>query len=380
MLLLLQVEFKNEQPRELKTIILEYMTERFTEGKIPAITGVGKAVGRRLVTNEDIDGMLGRKKGSTDRAMRMTGTGIEQRFWVPMESYEAKQTTSDLGSEALAEAIKMAGIYNDNLKKVIVATSSPDYLGVSVAAMVQHKLGLPTTIQAYDLAAGCTGWLQAVDDGFANLQSPVGRGGPQAVIGAEIMSPVLSKKQTNTFMIFGDAAGATIIDLVPPDKGAPTNRAFVPGSDGSLAEKLSIPAGGSKYPPSQHTIDNDMHSMHMEGEIIKKNAIRRMVEVTKKALEESGVPMEEVALFIPHQANLSIIQAIAESLNFPMERVMVTIDKYGNTSSASIPTALREAWDADRIKRNDIMVVATFGAGLVYIAAVLPMVGLPKKK
>lgn len=356
------------------------MTERLREGQIPAITGIGKAVGRDVVSNEKLDELHGRKKGLTDRAMRMTGTGIEQRYWVPREGHESKQTTSDLAEEALVAGIQMAGIDKNDLKKIVVATSSPDFLGVSVAAMLQYRLGLSTNIQAYDLAAGCTGWVQALDEAFANLQSPAGRGGPQAIIGAEVISPVLSKKKLNTYMLFGDAAGATVVDLVKPDEGAPTNRAFVPGADGSLADKLNVIAGGSKYPASQYTVDNDMHSMTMEGDIIKDNAIRRMTEATKKAIEESGVPMEDVALFIPHQANLSIIQATAEGLNFPMEKVMVTIDKYGNTSSASIPTALREAWDANKIKRNDIMVVATFGAGLEYIAAVLPMVGLPKKK
>jgi len=356
------------------------MTERFKEGQIPAITGIGKAVGRKVVDNAFIDSMLGRKTGFTDRAMRMTGTGINQRYWVPREGHESKQTTSDLSAEALIQAIEMAGIDKNKLKKIVVATSSPDYMGVSTAAMVQHKLELPTNLQAYDIAAGCTGWVQAMGDAYAILQSPIGIKGPQAIIGAEVISPVLSARKDKTFILFGDAGGATIVDLVKPDQGAPTNMAFVPGADGSLADKLNVPAGGSKYPASQYTVDNDMHSMDMDQAIIRENAIRRMTEVTKKALEQSEVLMEDVALFIPHQANLSIIKSTAEGLNFPMERVMVTIGKYGNTSAASIPTALREAWDADRIKRNDIMVVATFGAGLEYIAAVLPMVGLPKKK
>jgi 3-oxoacyl-[acyl-carrier-protein] synthase-3 len=356
------------------------MTERFIEGKIPAITGIGKAAGRNIVTNADLDEMLGSKKGFVDRAMRRTGTGIEQRYWVPMENHMAQQTASDLGTEALIGAIEMGGIDKNDLRKIVVATSSPDFLGVSVAAMLQHRLGLPNNIQAYDLAAGCTGWLQATHEAYANLLSPLGMGGPQAVGGVEILSPILSKNKLNTFIIFGDAAGVTIVNLVKPDEGAPTNMAFVPGADGSLADKLNVPAGGSRYPTSQYTIENDMHSMSMEGDIIKENAITRMIEVSKKAVEKARVPMEDVALFIPHQANLSIIQSTAEGLNFPMEKVMVAIKSYGNTSAASIPTALREAWDRDRIKRNDMMLVASFGAGLEYIAAILPMVGLPKKK
>ncbi|MBI2049385.1 ketoacyl-ACP synthase III [Candidatus Roizmanbacteria bacterium] len=348
--------------------------------RIPAITAFGNAVGQKDIFNEDIDGLLGRRIGYTDRVMSMVGAGMKHRYWVTVENNEALQATSDLASEALLRALEMGGYNKNHLTRIIVATSSPDYLAVSTAAMVQHKLGLPTSIQAYDLAAGCTGWLQGLNDAFANLTSPLGRKGLQAVIGAEVISPILSKKKPNTYLLFGDAAGATIVDLVEPDEGAPTNIAFVPGADGSLAEKLAVMGGGSKFPASQYTVDNNMHSLDMEGGIIKDNAIMRMVEVTKKALEESGVPIEEVALFIPHQANLSIIQATAEELKVPMEKVMVTIDKYGNTSSASIPTALKEAWDTQRIERNDIMAMATFGAGLEYIAAVLPMVGLPKEK
>lgn len=356
------------------------MTERFREGKIPAMTGIGKAVPRNIITNEDIDSLLGRTKGLTDRAMRRNDTGIKQRHWVTFENNTVKEAVSDLGAEALVQAIEMSGTHKNRFRRIIFATSSSDYTGVPAAVMVQHKLGLPTNIQYYDLAAACTGFVHGVDETFTNLESPAGKGGPQAVIAAEVISPILSRNRGNTYILFGDGAGAVVIELVEPDEGAPTNRAFVAGADGSLAEKLNVPAGGSKYPASQYTIDNDMHSMYMEGEIIHDNAIIRMTEVTKRALEQSRVPIEEVALFIPHQANLSIIKSTAENLNFPMERVMVTVDRYGNTSAAAIPMALREAWDTGRIKRNDIMAVATFGAGLEFAAAVLPMVGLPRKK
>lgn len=356
---------------------------RLGEGdrRIPAIIGLGKGVGRDVVDNAAIDGLLGRKTGFVDRAMRMNNIGIQSRFWVRkgQEGFDREQASSDLSAEALRQAITMAGIPAKDLKRIIVATSSPDYMGVPVAAMVQHKLGLPTNVQAYDIAAACAGWVQALNEVYVNLMSPLGKGGPQAVVGAEVLSPIISRNKLNTFILFGDAAGATIVDLVNPDDGAPTNMAFVAGADGSLAEKLNVPAGGSKYPPSQYTIDHDMHSMDMDGTVIKDNAINRMVEVTQQALAEAGVPLEEVALFIPHQANLSIIEGVADSVGMPMERVMVTIDRYGNTSAAAIPTALRDAWDQERIKRNDIMVVVTFGAGLEYIAGVLPMVGLPRR-
>ena len=279
------------------------MRERYVEGDIPAIISVGKAVPPNIITNKDIDRLLGRTEGLTDRAMGMNDVGIKERHWVTYKDNTVRETTSNLGAEALLEAIEMSGTDRSKFRKIIFATSSPDYMGVSAAAMVQHKLGLPTNIQYYDLAAGCTGFVHGVKEIYVNLESPAGEGGPQAVIAAEVLSPALSKERGNTFILFGDGAGAVVIDLVKPDEGAPTNRAFVAGADGSLADKLGVLAGGSKYPASQYTVDNDMHSMYMEGKVIHDNAIMRMTEVANEVVKKSGVSMKDVALFIPHQAN-----------------------------------------------------------------------------
>lgn len=155
--------------------------------------------------------------------------------------------------------------------------------------------------------------------------------------------------------------------------------AFEFGGDGGYAKKLYVPAGGSSLPASRKTVEEHKHGLYMEGEVIKEQAVKWMVELSKKVLKKTGIPLEEVKLFVPHQANLQIIKAAVEELNFPMEKVIITIGHYGNTSAASIPTSMREAWEEGKLNRNDIVLVATFGAGLTFAAAVIPMVGLPKR-
>jgi len=347
-------------------------TSAMSPERIPAITGIGKAVGKNIIDNKTIAELLGRGLSTVDRMMR--SVGIETRYWVS----EGEEATSDLSAKALLEALKMAGIERSNLQTIIVCTSSSDYLGVPVASMLQDKLGLPKNVRYYDVTAACTGWVQGLYNAFVDLTSPYGRDGPQAVIGAEVMSPTLSIKYSNVYPLFGDAAGAVIVSLVEPDENAPTQIAFAFGGEGSYAEKLFMPAGGSKHPASQQTIDNDWHTLQMDGPAIKEAATKRMVEKTKEVLDKAGIPIEEVALFIPHQANLQIMNEVASELNFPWEKVMKTIDHFGNTSAASIPTALCEAWETGKIKRNDILAFATFGAGLTFAAGVIPMVGLPR--
>jgi len=350
-------------------------SQTMNKERIPAITGIGKAVPPRIVINSDIDQILEKQAGFTSRLMRMAKVGIESRHWVK----PGEQATSDLAVEASIQALKMAGISKEQLKTIVVATGTSDFVAVAAAAIVQHKLGLPSNIRAYDVYAACPGWVQAMQNVFADLTSSYGQGGPQLVVGAEVISPILSKNRPDTFAIFADAAGATTVDLVEPDEGAPTKIAFAFGSDGQYADKLNVLAGGSKYPTSAETVAKDMHTVNMDGRLVKEKAITRMTELTKQVLEKAGVPQEEVTLFIPHQANLQIIKETAEALNFPQERVFVTVDHMGNTSAASIPTALYEAYEQGAIKRNDILAVVSFGAGMLYAAAVLPMVGLPKK-
>jgi 3-oxoacyl-[acyl-carrier-protein] synthase-3 len=271
----------------------------------------------------------------------------------------------------------MAGIEKEEIERIIHATSSPDYQGAPVGSIIQDKLGIKTDIQVFDIAAACTGWGQGLSVAFAFAKNS--DSGAQAIIGSEIISPVINPSIEQTYILFGDAAGATIVENVVPDQGAPTKYAFKAGSDGSLLKSLYVPAGGSRLPANKETLEQGLHAIHMDGKVIKEQAIRRMSEVTRAVLDLAGLSVEDIDLFIPHQANLSIIKETADALKVPEEKVMVTIQNYGNTSAASIPTALYEAYHGGRIKRNQYLAFATFGAGLVYIAGVIPMVGLPKK-
>ncbi|MBI2031951.1 MAG: ketoacyl-ACP synthase III [Candidatus Levybacteria bacterium] len=343
--------------------------------KIPAIIGVGSAFPQRVVTNEMVDPMIGGKPGLTDRLMRRI-VGIQERRWV----IPGEQTTSDLAVEALNQALDMAGIEKEALKSIVVGTSSPDYYGVADAAIIQDRMGLPVSVRGYDVSAGCTGWAQALKNIFSDISSPYGDGGPQVAIGSEILSPALNREERLSFPLFGDGAGATIADLVEPDNGMDIKPVIRCGVDGKFAENLCMRAGGSKNPGTIETMAKGWHTLHMDGKEIGEQAPVRMAEVSKRVLEEANLSIENVTLFIPHQANLSIMKETAGVLNIPESKVIITIDRYGNTSTATIPTALREAWDKGKIKRNDILLFATFGAGLTFAAGILPMIGLPNKK
>lgn len=372
-------------------------------GRVPAIIGIGTAHGKRSVTNEELAKQLfppkspdeapGRAAKLMQRLMRPIG--IESRYWVDHELIEMSTegtaihsgialrgleiATSHLAAEAAFQAIGMAGIDKDAITTVTVGSGTQDFRGVAVAALVQEKLGLPTSTRTYDVYAACPGWLHALFNTFNELYSPIGTAGPHAVIGAETLSPILSEKEQLLYPLFGDAAGAAIVDLVEPDAGAPATAAFAFGTDGRFAKNLYMPGGGTVHPTSEETVAKNMHTLMMDGALVKELAVKHMAALTKSALAKAGLAVEDIALIVPHQANLEIMRDTADAAGIPLERMAVSIDHYGNTSAASIPTALREAWEQGKVKRNDIVAFATFGAGLNFGAAVVPMVGLPRR-
>jgi len=348
---------------------------RIPEGEIPAITGVGHGVGRNVITNAAFAEYIGRKPETIERLMAQAGIGIEQRFWVE----KGEQATSDLCVDAFEEALAMANLEKGDVKSLYVATFSPDYQAVSAAAIVQEKLGLPTTVLGSNNSDACPGWIFAAHRAMSDLTSPLGRGGVAVVIGAETISPLLSKKKPLVSALFGDAAGATIWQNVKPDSDDLRNYGFGFGVDGKYAEELLIRGGGSKHFTTEETLANDWHSLDMNGKLIFDQAVKRMSEATRQALDDAGIPLEEIDVFVPHQANRKIIEATAEALGVPMEKVIVTIDRYGNTSAASIPTAMYEGVRSGKIERNMIVATAAFGAGLSYGSAIFPMVGLPER-
>ncbi|MGE5041860.1 MAG: 3-oxoacyl-ACP synthase III family protein [Candidatus Levyibacteriota bacterium] len=376
--------------------------------RIPAITGVGAAFGKNEISNERVSQLLGIREKTIGRMMSMTGAGIEHRRWVDSSQLGVTQTltnpndpkdpnywkehglevaASDLASEALLRASEMAGIDVKNIKAIVGASGSQDLRGVPIAAMIQDKLGLPRSTRAHDVYSACPGWLQALRNTYDSLLSPLTEGGPQAAIGSEVLSPILSKERSSLFVLFGDAAGATVVDNVIPDEGAPKVMAFEFGSDGSLAQELCMPGGGSKYPSSQETLDADLHTLLMNGPVVAEHAVNYMAEATQAALKKAGISREDVDWIIPHQANRGIMDDTykrimgdtADAAGIPYGNMIATVHKYGNTSASTIPIAMAEAIQEGKLKRNQLVVVTSFGAGFVYGAAVLSMVGLPKK-
>lgn len=274
---------------------------RFPEGELmPAIVSVGIATGKRVVTNTDLDNFLGRRIGVTDALMRRGRVGIQQRFWV-----EKGKATSDLCVEALQRAITAAGIEAFEISALLTASSSPDRPAVPLAAIVQEKLGLSQEIFASNNNDACAGFVLAFRRACADLTSPFKLGGYYAVVGAEVMSTVIGKdngyshperKKESISVLVGDAAGAVIMKMVIPDKGVPTNMGFAFGADGAFADELGIEAGGSLLPTSLKTVEEEKHCLHMNGPVIFDQAVRRMTEVARRALTDSGVPLEEIDL------------------------------------------------------------------------------------
>lgn len=348
---------------------------RFSEGApIPAITGVGAGLPNRVVANSEIATLLDRPAKVIDKVIGET-VGVKTRRWV----IPGEQTSSNLASIAAMQAMEMAGITPVDVKTLVVGTSSPDHISVAAAAMMQEQLGLRDDVRSYDVGGNaCVGFIQALKSSFDNLTSPLGDEGPQVVAGVEVLSKMIPNDPLKG--IFGDGGGAVVTEMVTPDKGAPTNMGFAFGADGRFAQDLLIPAGGSKYFTTEETEKSGMHFLHMDGKTIFDQAVPRMAQMAREALRKSGMPIEEVAYFIPHQANLAIIRAVADELNFPMERVIVTIDHTGNTSAGTIPIALNESVRDGRVKRNDTVMFAAFGAGLEFAAGLIPMVGLPKPR
>lgn len=340
---------------------------------IPVFKGLGKALGSRRVTNEDIAKMMGRKKEVIDRMMR--GVGIQERPQVA----EA-ETTSTLAAGALLESLAMAQEKPENLKAIVVGTNSADYLGVALATMLQNLVGASTIGSYRDVHAGCMGFLHALDIVYKDLSSKFGQGGPQAVLGAEVLSRFIDPNDAATFPLFGDAAGAIIVDNIPDNNGFARYIKFYFGGDGQYTESLYVRGGGSRFPPSAETVEKGWHAMYMDGPTVEKYAVSQMAESVKRVMEMVRITNDDVLLLIPHQANLGIIKKMAQMLNFPFERVYTNIEKMGNTSTASIPVALTDAHDEGKLPSNELIVICGFGAGFNFGAAVIPTVGLPPKE
>ncbi len=326
------------------------------------ITGWGMSVPQKVLTNEDLTKMV----ETTDEWIRER-TGIRERR-IAAEG----ESSASLGVEAAFKALKVAGIPPTELDLIICSTSSPEHIFPATACVIQDKIGA-THAGAFDLSAACSGFIYAVNMGAQIIRA----GGAKnvLVVGAETLSRFTNYKDRNTCILFGDGAGAFILQASDRPGGV---MGAVMHSDGSGGDFLSLPAGGSKHPASDITLHTGMHFIHMDGKEVFRFATRVMAQSTLEATEKSGWKPEDLNLIIPHQANYRIIEAAARGLKMPMEKFMVNLERYGNTSTASIPIATVEAVQTGKLRPGDKVVFVGFGAGLTWAALAAEWTG-PKE-
>jgi len=318
------------------------------------IAGTGMYVPERVVTNHDLAKIV-----DTSDEWIVERTGIRERRWSAPD-----QASSDLAVIAARRALDMAGLGAEDIDQIVLATTSPDRYLPSCACTVQAKLGA-TRAAAFDIYAACTGFIYGLSSGRALIGS--GMADTVLVIGVEQLSRIMDIQDRNTCVLFGDGAGAAVLRPCEPGVGI---RAVSIHSDGMLGELLEIPSGGSRSPASHETVDRREHFIRMKGKELFKVAVRGMDESLKKALGDSGLAASDLELVIPHQANLRIIEAVRERTGLPPERVIVNIDRYGNTSSASIPITLDECVRGGRLKPGDHVGFVAFGGGITWGASV----------
>ncbi len=320
------------------------------------IKGIGSALPEKILTNQDLERIV-----DTSDEWITTRTGIKERRIV-----EGDTASSDLATEAAIKAIDDAGIDKNDIDLIIVGTVTPDTMFPSTSCIVQAKLGLPN-VPAFDLLAACPGWLYGLTVADSFIQS--GKYSNILVIGVELLTKIVNWQDRNTCVLFGDAAGAAVVSRADEGDGL-IHSTFI-SANGNLGHLLMQPAGGSQMPASQETIDKNLHTIQMAGSEVFKNAVKYMAQAAKKAIKEAGLKDEDIDWVIPHQANIRIIESLAKKLRKPMDRVIVTIEKYGNTSSSTIPVAMVDAIEEGKIKRGDKLLLVSFGGGFTWGAVVL---------
>ena len=319
------------------------------------IIGTGSYVPPKVLTNFDLEKMV-----DTSDEWITSRSGIRERRIV-----EGNVSTSDLGTHAALEALKMAGLSPADLDLIITGTNSPDMFFPCTGCFIQSKIGAKKAA-AFDVSAGCTSFIHALSIADKFIREDPGR--KVMVLGAEIMSKVTDWTDRATCVLFGDGAGAVLLTGEEGDRGVLSTHLH---SDGSLWELLYLPGGGSAHPSSQETVDKRMHFIKMAGNELFKVAVRALAEVSLEALQYNGFKSEDIDIMIPHQANIRIVEAAAKRLNFPMEKVYLNIERYGNTSSATIPIALDEMNREGKLNPGTLMLLCSFGTGVTWGAGVI---------
>ena len=321
------------------------------------IAGVGSYAPEKVLTNDDLSKIV-----DTSDEWIFSRSGIRER-----RIAAADEACSDLAVKSAMAALADAKMKASEIDLLIVATASPDTPLPSTACYVQHKLGVPAHATCFDIAAACSGFLYALEIAYGQLLT--NRYKRALIIGAEKLSSVTDWTDRTTCVLFGDAAGAAVLHKIDqPGVGILGSDL---GADGEFADNLYIPAGGSKRPADAESVAKRDHCIRMNGREVFKSAVRVMETVAREMMEQHNLTPDQINLVIPHQANIRIIESLASSLKVPMERVYVNLDRYGNTSSASIPLALDEARRAGRIKPGDLTLLVAFGAGLTYGATLI---------
>ena len=319
------------------------------------IIGIGCYLPEKKLTNQDLEKMV-----DTSDAWITERTGIKTRHIAAPD-----QATSDLAYEAAIRALADADTKPEELDLIIVATESPDYKYPSTACLLQARLGAKNAA-GFDLSAGCSGFVYGLGIGSQSIVSGLYK--KILLVGAETLSRITDWTDRNTCVLFGDGAGAAVLGRVEEGYGV---LSLDLGADGSGGSHLIQPAGGSRKPTTHETVDAHEHLIHMDGQDVFKFAARRMPYACRKVLQKAGMTIDDVALLVPHQANLRIIDNAIDRLRIDRDRVWINIDKHGNMSAACVPVCLTEAQEAGRLKKGDNVILVAFGAGLTWAGALV---------
>ncbi len=326
--------------------------------KNAGILGLGIGLPERVLTNKELEKVV-----ATSDEWISGRTGIKER-----RIAADGETTLTLSEKAAREAMENSGISAAELDLIIVATVTPDMIFPATACLLQDSLKAESAA-AFDLEAGCSGFVYGLTLAAQFIENGAYRN--VLVIGAEVLSRITDWEDRNTCVLFGDGAGAAVMGTVE-EKGF---WGFELGSDGSGGDFLKMPAGGGAKPASRNTVEEKLHYIKMDGNQVFKFAVKAMARSAKKVAEKSNIAIEDIDLFIPHQANIRIIESAAKRLKIPPEKVFMNLEYYGNTSAASIPIALYEAWKEGRVKKSDRILMVGFGAGLSWGSVIIEWIG-----
>lgn len=324
-------------------------------GRTCSVTGVGSYVPARVLSNADLEKMV-----ETSDEWIVTRTGIRERRLAAEDEF-----TSDMAALAAHKAMQMAGVTAEQIDLIIVATITPDMPFPNTACLVQRKLGARRAA-AFDVEAACSGFIYALEIGQQFITSRTYD--TVLVIGAEKLSSIVDWTDRNTCVLFGDGAGAAILQNRPNSHGLLT---AVMGADGNNADLLYMPGGGSRCPATQDSVAARQHYLRMTGKETFKNAVQAMYGAAKEAMKQCELDISRIKCIIPHQANRRIIDAVGDRLGAKPEQLFVNLDRYGNTSAASVAIALDEAVASGRVVRGDLIMIVAFGAGLTWGAAII---------